>query len=126
MTNQENTEEINDAEPTEINTTETTVKEKQKRKIRAPHRYLPDGTYDNKPLSKTYFRDYWQKTKAPIECEHCGVVFAHKNNLYKHGYRSKRCMKIREAYPALAALALVAVQADMERLIEELQAESNA
>ena len=45
------------------------------RKIRDPHRYLPDGTYDNKPLSPTYFKEYWQKTKSQVQCEHCNIVF---------------------------------------------------
>ena len=59
------------------NTDETIpeIKVVRPRKIRAPHRYLPDGTYDNKPLSPTYFKEYWQKTKSQVQCEHCKVVF---------------------------------------------------
>ncbi len=39
------------------------MKVERPKKIRAPHRYLPDGTYDSKPLSPKYFREYWQKQK---------------------------------------------------------------
>ena len=54
-------------------------------KIRkAPYRYLPDGTYDNKPLSPTYFRDYYRKTRKPHECPYCHVVLNHRDGLYKH------------------------------------------
>ena len=53
------------------------IKVARPRSIRAPHRYLPDGTYDNKPLSPTYFKDYWERTKSQVQCEHCKVVFFH-------------------------------------------------
>ena len=60
-------------------------------KIRkAPYRYLPDGTYDNKPLSPTYFRDYYRRTRKPHECEYCHTVLNHKDGLYKHKIRSKK------------------------------------
>jgi len=66
-------------------------------KIRkAPYRYLPDGTYDNKPLSPTYFRDYYRKTRKPHECPYCHVVLNHRDGLYKHNIRSKTCNKLRE------------------------------
>ena len=39
------------------------VKVERPKKIRAPHRYLPDGTYDNKPLSPTYLKEYGQNNK---------------------------------------------------------------
>ena len=72
-------------------------------KIRkAPYRYLPDGTYDNKPLSPTYFRDYYRKTRKPHECPYCHVVLNHRDGLYKHNIRSKKCKKLRETLDALA------------------------
>ena len=72
-------------------------------KIRkAPYRYLPDGTYDNKPLSPTYFRDYYRKTRKPHECPYCHVVLNHRDGLYKHNIRSKKCNKLRETLDALA------------------------
>ena len=51
---------------------------------KAPYRYLPDGTYDNKPLSPTYFRDYYRKTRKPHECPHCHAILNHREGLYKH------------------------------------------
>ena len=68
------------------------IKVERQRKIRAPHRYLADGSYDSKPLSPTYFQEYLQKTKSQVECVHC-VVFTHKDNLRKHGNKSKKCKK---------------------------------
>ena len=83
------------------------IKVARPRKIRAPHRYLPDGTYDNKPLSPTYFKEYWQKTKSQVQCEHCSVVFNHKDNLRQHGNRSKKCKKLREIFAKIAVFALI-------------------
>jgi hypothetical protein len=83
------------------------IKVDKPKKIRAPHRYLPDGTYDKKPLSPTYFKDYWQKTKEPVECPHCKLIFSHKNGLYKHDRRSKRCQKLREIFATVAVFALI-------------------
>ena len=69
---------------------------------KAPYRYLPDGTYDNKPLSPTYFRDYYRKTRRPHECPYCHAVLNHREGLYKHNIRSKKCLKLRETLDALA------------------------
>ena len=50
--------------PSQESTVEIIVEENKVVKIRkAPYRYLPDGTYDNKPLSPTYFRDYYRIIK---------------------------------------------------------------
>lgn len=67
------------------------------KRITAPERYLPDGTYNTKPLSPTYFKDYYQKTKADVACEHCLSIFSHKVNYAKHFKRSNRCKRIRAA-----------------------------
>ena len=83
------------------------IKVVRPRKIRAPHRYLPDGTYDNKPISPTYFKEYLHKTKSDVVCEHCGVAFTHKDNLRQHGNRSKKCKKLREIFTKLAVFALI-------------------
>ena len=68
------------------------------------------------------------KKKAPSECPHCGTVYVHNDGLRKHLRVGKKCKKLREAFPALAALALVAAQADLNvtRLLEQLQAESQS
>ncbi len=55
---------------------------KEKRKlIRAPHRYRPDGTYNNLPLSPTYFKYYYNEHKQETECQHCHKFYTHKNGL---------------------------------------------
>ena len=69
---------------------------------KAPYRYLPDGTFDNKPLSPTYFRDYDRKTRKPHECPYCHAVLNHREGLYKHNIRTKKCLKLRETLDALA------------------------
>ena len=114
MTSPENNDEIILDMTSSENTDETIpeIKVRRRMKIRAPYRYLPDGTYDNKPLSPTYFKEYWQKTKSQVQCEHCKVVFSHKTNLYKHGFRSKRCQKLREIFATVAAFALIAAETD--------------
>ena len=77
MTSPENNDEIILDMTSSENTDETIpeIKVERPRKIRAPHRYREDGTYDSKPLSPTYFKEYWEKTKSQVQCEHCKVVF---------------------------------------------------
>ena len=83
--------------PSQESTVEMIVDVKVSKKTRkAPYRYLPDGTYDNKPLSPTYFRDYYRKTRKPHECPYCHVVLNHRDGFYKHNIRSKTCKKLRE------------------------------
>ena len=42
--------------------------------ITSPWRYKEDGTYDNKPLSKNYFNDYYRDhcCSDKIKCSLCG------------------------------------------------------
>lgn len=61
-------------------------------------RYREDGTYDSRPLSKTYFSEYYAAHKEPTPCQFCNRVFTHKTGLYKHGFRSKKCQNIREDF----------------------------
>ena len=45
------------------------------RKESAVWRYREDGTYNNKPNSPTYFKDYYNKKLAfKIECPLCGTI----------------------------------------------------
>jgi len=76
-----------------IQTNDVEVKPKVKviRPKTAPHRYKEDGTYDNKPLNKKYWTEYYHTHKVESKCEHCNMTFTHKNGLYKHGFRSKTC-----------------------------------
>ena len=66
------------------------------RRVRAPERYLPDGTYNSKPLSPTYSRDYYHRTKADTKCEYCEKVVCHPQRLKEHMKKSKKCLLIRE------------------------------
>ena len=96
--------------PTQESTVELIVDVKVVKIRKAPYRYLPDGTYDNKPLSPTYFRDYYRKTRKPHECPHCHVVLNHKDGLYKHNIRSKKCKKLRETLDTLATTSEAEVE----------------
>ena len=66
------------------------------RKVRAPERYLPNGKYNSKPLSPTYAKDYYARTRGEVECPHCSNVFKHKDTLRKHIKNSKKCILKRE------------------------------
>ena len=125
MITPENNDEIINLETTEITEPEPEVKVKE---YKAPHRHRPDGSYDSRPNDPEYWKKYWHKTKAPSECPHCGTVYVHNDGLRKHLKVGKKCRRLRAAFPALAALALVAVQADLNvtRLLEQLHAESQA
>ena len=76
-------------------------KPKQIRKKRAPERYLADGTYNVKPLSPTYQKDYYAKKKADSPCEYCHVICSHPYRLKEHLRVSKRCNKLRESLQEL-------------------------
>ena len=41
--------------PEHNDTTIPEIKVERQKKIRAPHRYLADGSYDSKPLTPTFF-----------------------------------------------------------------------
>ena len=58
----------------------------KKEKVRkAEWRYNEDGTYNNKPISNTYFRDYYgEKIACKVECDLCGrMVGKQKIHLHK-------------------------------------------
>ena len=58
----------------------------KKEKVRkAEWRYNEDGTYNNKPISNTYFRDYYrEKIACKVECVLCGrMVGKQKIHLHK-------------------------------------------
>jgi hypothetical protein len=59
------------------------------------NRFLPNGKYDKTPNSPTYFRDYYRSHRVPTECQYCHLIFTGKDCLYKHGIRSKKCIKLR-------------------------------
>ena len=105
-----------------VQNVETKPKGKHYDKIRtAPHRHLPNGKYDDRPISPTYFVDYYAAHKKPTECPHCHRIFTHTQGLYKHHIRSEKCKKIRgelthKEMSALAALALVSAISEFEKL----------
>ena len=121
MTNPEETTQPDTATIEVVDEVPITEKKKQVRRIRAPHRYLPNGKYDNKPSSPTYFSDYYNATKEPCECPHCHQIYTHKTGLQKHYKRSDKCKKIRgevtrKEMSALDALALVSAVSEFEKL----------
>ena len=71
----------------------------------APHRWLANGKYDSKPNSPSYFRDYYRSQRSPTECQYCHLVFTGRDCLYKHGVRSKKCIKLRAEIKAALASA---------------------
>jgi hypothetical protein len=116
--NAENVENVEHVEPKK--------KIKTYHKIRtAPHRHLPDGTYDHKPNSPTYWNDYYNSHKQPTECPHCHRMFTHKQGLRKHYLRCEKCKQIRgeltkkdmSSLKSLAtALALISSISEFEKL----------
>ena len=89
--------EINEIKPTEATEIKPKRKYKKrkdigmKREIRTPWRHKPDGTYNNTPISESYFRDYYHKKLSGI-CPFCNKegVTAH---MLRH-QRSNKCKKI--------------------------------
>ena len=63
-----------------------------KKERKAAWRYNEDGTYNNKPVSESYFRDYYrEKLAIKVECPLCGK-FSNKEKLKRH-QRSTRCSR---------------------------------
>lgn len=54
--------------------------------IRAPERYLEDGTYYNGPKGKReYFKQYWNEHyNKPWTCEICNRKISCLNNIARH------------------------------------------
>ena len=72
---------------------EVVVKPKQVRTKRAIWRYNDDGTYDKKPLTETYFNDYYHKKLGiKVVCEFCGST-VNKQKLQCQHQLSKKCLK---------------------------------
>ena len=70
------------------------VKPKQVPVKRAIWRYNDDGTYNFKPLSESYFQDYYKNHFVLVECPHCRKTM-NKTKLNAHVNQSKRCLKLR-------------------------------
>ena len=62
----------------------------------AIYRHKEDGSYDKKPLSETYFNDYYitNLKNIYIECPHCKTMIG-KKNYARHIKDGKKCLKIR-------------------------------
>jgi hypothetical protein len=68
------------------------TKPKQVRIKRAIWRYGEDDTYNNKPISETYFRDYYhEKLSMKAECEYCKSVICIQQ-MKRHQHAAK-CLK---------------------------------
>ena len=71
-------------------------KERTQIERQALWRWNEDGTYNNKPTSESYFRDYYrQNASHHINCSFCNksVVF---HDIKRH-QRSKRCLLIQSS-----------------------------
>ena len=56
-------------------------------------RYREDGTYDNKPLSESYFRDYYrEKLSHKSECKYCKKEVCMQQ--MKRHQNTAKCLKI--------------------------------
>ena len=70
-----------------------TVKNPIGRPRTAIYRHKEDGTYDKKPLSETYFNDYYHKKLGiKVVCEFCGST-VNKQKLKCEHQLSKKCLK---------------------------------
>ena len=62
-------------------------KGRKKGQILKPERYLPDGTYNKKPLDREYAKKYYHEVIAhsgPRVCDICGSTLANIQGLGKH------------------------------------------
>ena len=73
------------------------TKPKQVRTKRAIWRYGEDETYNNKPISETYFRDYYhEKLSMKAECEYCKSMVCIQK--IKRHQKSAKCSKFQNKY----------------------------
>ena len=82
------------------------ISQKTTRKIRAPERYRPDGTYYTGPKDpKTYYNNYYH-TKGAVEeaCQYCGKSVK-KSYMYRH-LHTKACEIDRVNIPKMTAALL--------------------
>ena len=56
-------------------------------------RYNEDGTYNNKPISESYFHDYHKAHLAIVECEFCHRHLTIQK-LKRHKLSNKNCLII--------------------------------
>ena len=71
-------------------------KPKQVRIKRALWRYNEDGTYNNNPISPTYYKDYYlERVKhLYLECPYCKKSI-HKPHYARHINTAQKCLKYR-------------------------------
>ena len=68
------------------------TKPKQVRAKRAIWRYGEDETYNNKPISESYFRDYYhEKISMKTECKFCKSEVCIQQ--IKRHYKTAKCLK---------------------------------
>ena len=67
-----------------------------KPKLRAKWRHNPDGTYNNKPIDKDYFKKYYEQhyKNQSVICDKCGYTTA-KQKIRRH-QKSKHCLNVQE------------------------------
>jgi hypothetical protein len=59
-------------------TNENVIKKERKQiEKRAPWRWNEDGTYNSKPISESYFKDYYRKNSSHhVECDFCKKIYS--------------------------------------------------
>ncbi len=74
------------------NENETTEK---RIKFRAQWRHNPDGTYNNKPIDKEYFKRYYDEKLKDVKvlCDQCGFMCS--KTKYRRHQRSAKCLQIK-------------------------------
>ncbi len=70
---------------------------------------MPDGSCDAKPLDPEYFKNYYHRSKEPIECEVCGKTLPSGGHMMRHR-ATNHCMliELKKHFMALSAVELFA------------------
>ena len=109
-----------DSEKQLDNNNKTEEKQDGRKIKRALWRYNEDGSYNNKPFSKTYFIDYYHANKTNVECDICHRIVT-KQKFKRHKLESKKCLAIQE----LEKKKNLYNELTKEELVEELVKETN-
>jgi hypothetical protein len=99
--------------PPGIHTPWSVVKEK------TSARWLPDGTYNQRPLDPDYFRKYFKEHyHKQYTCIYCNKTLKCCDNIKRHE-KSRNCLKIRNASESLESESLAIESLESESLESE-------
>ena len=93
-------------------------KGRKKGQVFKPERYLPDGTYDRKPLDSEYHKKYYREVirfSGVCVCDICGSTISNKQALYKHK-KTQYCKRIQafKLIPDILPLVTETIHEDYE------------